>query len=81
MRQWAAVFADEMARRQIRQLEENCADFGIRLYGLDDPNQGIVHIIGPELGLTNLYDDRLRDSHTATTGLLGRWHLGLAQRG
>ena len=41
-----------MAVTQINQLEDNCTDFGIQLYGLENPNQGIVHVIGPELGLT-----------------------------
>ncbi len=46
------AFADELSARQIRQLEENCREFGIRLYGLESDNQGIVHVIGPELGFT-----------------------------
>src|SRR5215510_6117957 len=43
---------DEVAANQVRQLEKNCNEFGIPLYGLDSPNQGIVHVIGPDLGLT-----------------------------
>src|SRR6266568_5964731 len=43
---------DTIAKTQIDTLENNCREFGIRLYGLDDPDQGIVHVIGPELGLT-----------------------------
>src|SRR4026207_2247001 len=43
---------DEIAANQVRQLEKNCREFGIPLYGMDSPNQGIVHVIGPELGLT-----------------------------
>src|SRR5512142_1128601 len=46
------AFADEQSARQIRQMEQNCADFGLRLYDLDSSSQGIVHIIGPELGFT-----------------------------
>src|SRR5204863_8294739 len=42
---------DEIAKTQINTLESNCKEFGIPLYGLDNPNQGIVHVIGPELGL------------------------------
>src|SRR5512144_125679 len=71
-------FADEMALRQIHQLEENCADFAIRLYGLDDPNQGIVHIIGPELGLTQPGMTIVcGDSHTATHGAFGALAFGI----
>ncbi|HEX8496545.1 MAG TPA: aconitase family protein, partial [Actinomycetales bacterium] len=44
--------ADGMARAQVRALGENCAEFGIPLYGMDSERQGIVHVIGPELGLT-----------------------------
>src|SRR3974377_1516963 len=43
---------DPLAARQIAQMEENCREFGIRLYGMDSPNRGIVHVIGPELGFT-----------------------------
>lgn len=72
------AFADEMALKQIRQLEANCADFGIRLYGLDDPNQGIVHIIGPELGLTQPGMTIVcGDSHTATHGAFGALAFGI----
>src|SRR5213595_3689003 len=41
---------DPVSRRQIEVLEENCREFGVRLYGMGDPGQGIVHIIGPEQG-------------------------------
>ena len=43
---------DEMAANQLQQLQANCRDFDIPLYDLDDPKRGIVHVIGPELGLT-----------------------------
>src|SRR3954469_12970968 len=43
---------DAMAARQLRRLEENCSEFGVPLYALDSDKQGIVHVIGPELGLT-----------------------------
>jgi 3-isopropylmalate/(R)-2-methylmalate dehydratase large subunit len=72
------TFADEMALRQIHQLEENCAEFDIRLYGLDDPNQGIVHVIGPELGLTQPGMTIVcGDSHTATHGAFGALAFGI----
>src|SRR5262249_34062907 len=43
---------DQIAKTQIDLLEKNCNEFGVRLYRLDDPDQGIVHVIGPELKLT-----------------------------
>src|SRR5436309_6017677 len=43
---------DEIAKTQIDTLEHNCREFDIPLYGLDSPSQGIVHVIGPELGIT-----------------------------
>ena len=43
---------DQIASKQIEALRKNCADFGVELYDVQSPNQGIVHIIGPELGLT-----------------------------
>ena len=44
--------ADAQAAAQIKQMETNASEFGIRLYGMTSPNRGIVHVIGPELGLT-----------------------------
>jgi 3-isopropylmalate/(R)-2-methylmalate dehydratase large subunit len=70
--------ADELAAKQIQQLEENCHEFGITLYGLRSPNQGIVHIIGPELGLTQPGMTIVcGDSHTATHGALGALAFGI----
>ena len=43
---------DETSSIQIKTLEKNCEDFGIKLFGINDPNQGIVHVIGPQLGIT-----------------------------
>src|SRR5438105_8689758 len=43
---------DELSRRQVEALEKNCKEFGIPLYGMRSPRQGIVHVIGPELGLS-----------------------------
>ncbi|HEY9233049.1 MAG TPA: aconitase family protein, partial [Blastocatellia bacterium] len=43
---------DAVAKTQIQTLEDNCREFDIPLYGLDSPSQGIVHVIGPELGIT-----------------------------
>jgi 3-isopropylmalate/(R)-2-methylmalate dehydratase large subunit len=69
---------DELAARQIRQLEDNCREFGITLHGLDSPNQGIVHVIGPELGLTQPgLTIVCGDSHTATHGAFGALAFGI----
>ncbi|HID21327.1 MAG TPA: 3-isopropylmalate dehydratase large subunit, partial [Planctomycetaceae bacterium] len=45
-------FQDELAEEMMRAIERNCREFGITLLGLDDDRQGIVHVVGPELGLT-----------------------------
>ncbi len=71
-------FADAMAAAQIRQMEQNAADFGIQLYGMDSPNRGIVHVIGPELGLTQPGMTIVcGDSHTATHGAFGALAFGI----
>ena len=70
--------ADPMAAKQIRQMEINCRDFGITLYGLDSPYQGIVHVIGPELGFTQPGMTIVcGDSHTATHGAFGSLAFGV----
>src|SRR4051794_15763800 len=48
----AARIRDVLSREQVQTLERNCAQFGIRLYTIGDARQGIVHVIGPELGVT-----------------------------
>src|SRR3954466_8287766 len=69
---------DPMAATQIRQLEENCREFGIPIHGLGSPNQGIVHVIGPELGLTQPGMTIVcGDSHTATHGAFGALAFGI----
>jgi len=69
---------DPMAAKQIHQLEINCRDFGIPLYGLDSPYQGIVHVIGPELGLTQPGMTIVcGDSHTSTHGAFGALAFGI----
>src|SRR5246500_4187083 len=69
---------DEIAANQIRTLAANCAEFGIRLYDLDSPKQGIVHVIGPELGLTQPGRTIVcGDSHTSTHGALGALAFGI----
>ena len=70
--------ADQQAARQIAQLESNAAEFGVRLYGKDSPNRGIVHVIGPELGLTQPGMTIVcGDSHTSTHGAFGAFAMGI----
>ena len=70
---------DEMARRQVEQLQANCREFNIHLYDMEDPQHGIVHVIGPELGLTQPGRTIVcGDSHTATHGAFGLWRLASA---
>ena len=72
------VFADELSFKQVSQLETNCQEFGIPLFGLESPQQGIVHIIGPELGLTQPGMTIVcGDSHTATHGAFGALAFGI----
>jgi 3-isopropylmalate/(R)-2-methylmalate dehydratase large subunit len=64
--------------RMVRQVEENTAKHGVKLFGLDDPRQGIVHVVGPEQGLT--LPGLLvvcGDSHTSTHGALGAFAFGI----
>ncbi|MFM7626238.1 MAG: aconitase family protein, partial [Gammaproteobacteria bacterium] len=73
-----APISIESAAQQIRQLERNCADFGIELLGLQDSRRGIVHIIGPELGLTRPGSTIVcGDSHTSTHGAFGALAFGI----
>jgi 3-isopropylmalate/(R)-2-methylmalate dehydratase large subunit len=70
--------ADDMAARQIAQLEINCREFGIPLHGMNSPTRGIVHVIGPELGLTQPGMTIVcGDSHTATHGAFGALAFGI----
>ncbi len=72
------VIDDPQAATQIRTLEENCKEFGITLYGLDSERQGIVHVIGPELGLTQPGQTIVcGDSHTCTHGAFGALAFGI----
>lgn len=68
----------ESAANQIRQMEENCRDFGIDLLGFGNANRGIVHIIGPELGATQPGKTIVcGDSHTSTHGAFGALAFGI----
>jgi 3-isopropylmalate/(R)-2-methylmalate dehydratase large subunit len=69
---------DQIAATQIERLEKNCRDFGIECYGLSSERQGIVHVIGPELGLTQPGMTVVcGDSHTATHGAFGALAFGI----
>lgn len=71
-------FADEMAEHMLLAIEDNAAEFGIPLFDLDDERQGIVHVIGPELGLTQPgMTIACGDSHTATHGAFGAIAFGI----
>ncbi|MBM9547419.1 3-isopropylmalate dehydratase large subunit [Leptospira sp. 201903074] len=70
--------AGPISRLQIDTMEKNCKDFGIRLFGPDDPEQGIVHVLGPELGFTIPGSVIVcGDSHTATHGAFGALAFGI----
>jgi 3-isopropylmalate/(R)-2-methylmalate dehydratase large subunit len=72
------VISDEVAKNQMTTLEKNCQEFGIPLAGLDSPEQGIVHVIGPELGLTQPGKTIVcGDSHTSTHGAFGALAFGI----
>ncbi len=69
---------DPISKAQIEALERNCAEFGVTLYGLTDTRQGIVHIIGPELGITVPGLTMVcGDSHTSTHGAFGTLAFGI----
>ena len=69
---------DVIARKQISTLQENCEEFGVPLANMDHPDQGIVHIIGPELGLTQPGKTIVcGDSHTSTHGAFGAIAFGI----
>ncbi len=70
--------ADPISKAQVDKLRENCEEFGVKLYDLGDRNQGIVHIIGPELGYTQPGMTIVcGDSHTATHGAFGALAFGI----
>ena len=74
----AARIKDELSRVQVQTLERNCAEFGIPVYSLGSDRQGIVHVIGPELGVTQPGMTIVcGDSHTATHGAFGALAFGI----
>jgi 3-isopropylmalate/(R)-2-methylmalate dehydratase large subunit len=74
----AARIRDELSRVQVETLERNCEEFGIPLYSMGSDRQGIVHVIGPELGVTQPGMTIVcGDSHTATHGAFGALAFGI----
>ncbi|WP_152655316.1 3-isopropylmalate dehydratase large subunit [Oceanobacillus sp. CFH 90083] len=69
---------DEISKKQMEALKKNCADFGIKLADMYHPDQGIVHVIGPQLGLTQPGKTIVcGDSHTSTHGAFGAFAFGI----
>src|ERR671914_234004 len=74
----ARLIADELSRIQVETLERNCAEFGVPVYSRGSERQGIVHVIGPELGLTQPgLTIVCGDSHTSTHGAFGALAIGI----
>jgi 3-isopropylmalate/(R)-2-methylmalate dehydratase large subunit len=72
------MIKDEISRKQVETLKQNTEEFGIRFYGIESAQQGIVHVIGPELGLTRPgLVIVCGDSHTSTHGAFGSFALGI----
>ena len=74
----ASAITDAVSRTQVETLRKNCADFGVRLYPMGDAEQGIVHVIGPQLGITQPGMTIVcGDSHTSTHGAFGALAFGI----
>ena len=74
----SAPIADPVSRTQVETLRKNCAEFGVRLHPMGDAGQGIVHVIGPQLGLTQPGMTIVcGDSHTSTHGAFGALAFGI----
>src|SRR5690348_10558131 len=74
----ARLIADQLSRVQVETLERNCEEFGIPVYSLGSDRQGIVHVIGPELGVTQPGMTIVcGDSHTSTHGAFGALAFGI----
>lgn len=73
-----AVIADEIARKQVDTLRANCAETGVTIYDINSQHQGIVHVVGPELGFTLPGTTIIcGDSHTSTHGAFGALAFGV----
>jgi len=74
----ARMITDELSRKQVEKLESNCEEFGVPLYSLGSQRRGIVHVIGPELGVTQPGMTIVcGDSHTSTHGAFGALAFGI----
>ncbi|MDQ3728395.1 MAG: 3-isopropylmalate dehydratase large subunit [Actinomycetota bacterium] len=74
----ANMIADVLSRKQVEKLEENCAEFGVPVFSLGSERQGIVHVIGPEMGVTQPGMTIVcGDSHTSTHGAFGALAFGI----
>jgi 3-isopropylmalate/(R)-2-methylmalate dehydratase large subunit len=74
----ARLIADELSRKQVETLERNCEEFGVPVFSLGSERQGIVHVIGPELGLSQPgLTIVCGDSHTSTHGAFGALAFGI----
>src|SRR5688572_12507722 len=74
----ASLIADALSRKQVETLERNCEEFGIPIFSLGSDRQGIVHVIGPELGFTQPGMTIVcGDSHTSTHGAFGALAFGI----
>jgi 3-isopropylmalate/(R)-2-methylmalate dehydratase large subunit len=74
----ALPLKDPLGAKLVRELEDNCSEFGILLYGIGNPKNGIIHVIGPELGLTQPGETIVcGDSHTSTHGAFGALAFGV----
>jgi 3-isopropylmalate/(R)-2-methylmalate dehydratase large subunit len=74
----AALIADSLSRQQVEALERNCREFGVPIFSLGSQRQGIVHVIGPELGVTQPGMTIVcGDSHTSTHGAFGALAFGI----
>ncbi len=74
----ALVISDPISRKQVETLRRNCAEFGVRLHPMGDAQQGIVHVIGPQLGITQPGMTIVcGDSHTSTHGAFGALAFGI----
>ena len=74
----AAQIRDQLSRVQVETLERNCAEFGVPIYSIGSARQGIVHVIGPELGVTQPGMTIVcGDSHTSTHGAFGALAFGI----
>ena len=74
----ALIISDPISRKQVETLRSNCAEFGVRLHPMGDAQQGIVHVIGPQLGITQPGMTIVcGDSHTSTHGAFGALAFGI----